>query len=117
MRGADDVAAADFAAIAVLPDQRGRVMTMVQHQAGDGIDRRTVVAREHDRFTQVGEDKAPGILRLMLGAIKAPECQASWPQAPDACLLESGDAPRRFDVGTNVQSLRHPQFAAGAEKE
>src|SRR5207247_2311318 len=64
MRCADDVAAADFAAVAILPDERGRGGPAVEHQTGHGINRRAVVAREHDGFAPVGEDKAPRILGL-----------------------------------------------------
>ena len=79
VRRADDVAAAHFPAVAVFPDQRGRIVAVVHHQAGNGIDGRAVIARQHERFAQVGEDKAPRILRFMFGAVEAFELEPARP--------------------------------------
>ena len=81
---------------------------MIQDESGHGINRRAVVAREHNRFTPIGEDKAPGILRLMLGTIKALQLQPARPQAPEARLFKPHDAPGCLDVRTDVQPLRKP---------
>ena len=79
MRRADDVAAAHFASVAVFPDQGGRIVAVIHDQPGNGIDCRAVVARQHNRFAPVGEDKTPRILRFMFGTVKAFQLEPARP--------------------------------------
>ena len=79
MGRADDIAAADFASVSVLPDERGRVVSVMEDQAGHRVNRRAVVSRQHNRFAPIGEDKAPGILWFVLRTVEALQLEPARP--------------------------------------
>src|ERR1043166_606365 len=109
-----DVAIAALAPVAIFPDERRRFVAMVHDHARHRINVRTVVARDHDRFTPIRKNPSPRILRLVRGAVKTIELQQSRTQSPQPGLFERRNSPRRLDMRVNVQSLAHEQLAAVA---
>ena len=112
VRGLHDLAAAHLAPAPVLPDQGRLIRPALRHESGHRINDRAVVAGEFDGLAPVGEDEAPGILRLGGAAVKAFELQPLRPESPDASLVERLHTPRRFDARKVVQPLAEPDLAA-----
>src|SRR5206468_3311570 len=78
-----DRAAAALAAAAVAPDEWDLdVVATIRHESGHGIDRRAVIPGDDDRLSEVGEDEAPRVLRLALGAEEPLELHATRVEAP-----------------------------------
>src|SRR6185369_161343 len=69
------------------------------------------------RFAPIGEDEAPRVLRFVFGTVEALQPQQARSQSPEAGLLQANGAPRRLDTRPDVQSLRHPEFAARSPAE
>src|SRR3954468_1646989 len=117
MQCANDVAAAHFASVAILPNQSRREIAMMAHKPRHRVNRRAIVSREHDWFAPICEHESPRILRLVFGTIKALQLEPPRRQTPDAGLVQLHQAPWRLDLRKNVQALAHPQFATGSPKK
>lgn len=117
MGSADDIPAAGFSAVSILPDERRGSGAMIQDQAGDRVDGGTIVAGQDDGFAPVRENEAPGVLRFVFGAEETFEFQPMRPEAPDTGLVQARDSPGRFNPRMGMQTLGHPEFTRGTPPE
>src|SRR5262245_22245240 len=112
MAVADDVRPAKFSAAITFPNLVVVENTMAPNHHGQWIKNSVAISRDDQLLAPIVEHETPGIVRRHGAAKEAVQTKQARAQSPDARLVQTRDAPRRFDARKAVQTLAEHQLAA-----
>src|SRR5262245_896582 len=107
----NDVRTTKFSSAVTFPNLLVVEDTMAPNHDRQRIKNSVAISRDDQLLAPIVKHETPGIVRRHGPDKEAVQAEQTWTQSPDTRLVQTRDAPRRFDARKAVQTLAEHQLA------